>query len=239
MGFDESTKKLLEDVALPNPHWLVDLMQILVKIPEQSSQNPSYRADWITLEEGVLTYRLMHYIMHEMLGFSDKDVNTLCIIFQALRFICKLLHRQVHTLGNAQHQTEEGNRMTIEDSPDSHIKSSQEEDDQCSKERHVERYLVPCQLPEENLEIKELQTKNTFNKRFYFDFPTFLPPWLLLHLIVRLLTYMQQQPDLQYSLQCGRLPLLSKKTCLMAQNSYTRFIIKLTANRIVVCHQLR
>ena len=93
-GLDADMLKSLEDVVVPNPQWLVDLMTILVNIPKPGEQDPTYCSDWLTLkEEGILTHRLMYHIMHEKQGFIKKDVDMLSILFQALGFICRLLLR--------------------------------------------------------------------------------------------------------------------------------------------------
>ena len=234
-GLDEEMKKSLEEFVIPNPQWLVDLMTLLVKLPNESKRDLSYRSDWLILEnKGILTQKLMHHIMHDLHKFSDSDVRILCLLFQALGFICKLLHRQISLSPDTKQLTEQMKQVTLETSRD---ESEQQQTDQHLTDMHAEIYLVPCRLPEDHPNLEELL--HNWEKKFYFDFADFLPPWLYLHLIVRLLTHMQQQTELQQSLKRGRLPFLSKRACLMAQNLGIRFIIKPLANRIVVQHQLR
>ena len=230
-GLDEKMKKSLEEFVVPNPQWLVDLMTLLVKLPNISKRKSSYRSDWLILEKkGILTQKLMYHIMHDLHKFSDSDVRILCLLFQALGFICK----QISLSPDTKQLTEQMKQVTLEASRD---ESEQKQTDQRITDTHAEIYLVPCRLPEDHPDLDALL--HNWGKEFYFDFADFLPPWLYLHLIVRLLTHMQQQTELQQSLKRDRLPILSKRACLMAQNLRVRFIIKPLANRIIVQHQLR
>jgi hypothetical protein len=169
----------------------------------------------------------MYHIMHEKHGFVKKDVSILSILFQALRFICRLLVRpKLATSTVSANFSQHLNESIIHD----------EDTDQC--EALNDTYLVPCQLPDERPDVDEIHERWSKNEEFYFDFPGFLPPVLFQHLIVQLVSHMQQQEDLIHNLESGDLPLLSKKTCLMAKDSSVRFTVKILANRIVVRHQL-
>lgn len=233
-GLNADMMKSLENVVVPNPQWLVDLMEILVKVPKQSQQDPAYRSDWLTLEnEGILSHRLMHHIMHEKHGFNQKDVEMLGYLFEALGFICRLqMQPQVATsYPNADMITTELSKLVINEPNESPIHQK------CTSEADVS-YLVPCQLPEDNLNLHDLHDLQTTWNEFFFDFTEFLPPWLFQYLIVQLVAHMQQQGDLIHSLKSGDLPILSKEHCLVARNASVRFMIQVLAKRVVVQHPL-
>ena len=237
-GLNAHMLKSLENVVVPNPQWLVDLMEILVNIPKQGQQNPAYRSDWLALrKEGILTHRLMHHIMHEKQGFNQKDVDILGRLFQALGFICRLLVRpQVASSNPAEDLTTELNRLKINEADEGPIQQEHNQSTSTSETEGIS-YLVPCQLPEDNPDLHELH--DTWNEEFFFDFTGFLPPWLFQHLIVRVVAHMQDQKDLIHRLKSGSLPILSKEACLMARDSSVHFMIEVLANRIVVRHHLR
>ena len=223
-GLDLELQCSLENVVMPNPQWLVDLMTMLVSIPSPAKQSPRFRQDWLTLQqEGILTDKLMFHVMHDNQGFPCEHVNTLCLLFQALGFICKLLVSPtvVGAVPSTSQVTEQLSRMSIShDQPREVSKATATADD-----RSEVSYLVPCQLPELRNDIQKLC--DMWKEGFLFNFCDFLPPWLFQHLIVQLVSHMQRQRDLVSLLKFRRLPLLSKKACLMAQNSRVRFIIEL------------
>jgi ankyrin repeat protein/GTPase SAR1 family protein len=230
-GLDLELQQRLENVVMPNPQWLVDLMKVLVNIPAVPKQSKTFRTDWRMLKkEGILTDQLMYHVMHDKQGFPCDQVNTLCLLFQALGFICKLLVRP-NVVPSTRQVTEQFSEMSI-----SHDQPQEVSQIAATGGHQLDScYLVPCQLPESRTDIQELC--DAWTESFLFNFGEFLPPWLFQHLIVRLLNHMQTDRELRSRLKFKHLPLLSKKACLMAQNSKVEFIVELLSTRIIVRYQ--
>ena len=209
-------------------------MTMLVNIPIPRKRNPMYRQDWLTLEnEGILTQRLMFHVMHDNQGFAMEHVSTLSLLFQALGFVCRLMVGPtiVSSVPSTSFVTEQLSRMTIS------LDQSQEDSQTLNRvtDDSDSLYLVPCHLPDFHTDIQKLC--DVWKEGFLFNFCDFLPPWLFQHLIVQLVSHMQRQRDLISHLKFRRLPLLSKKACLMAQNSRVHFIIELWRTRIFIRYQ--